>query len=186
MSLRNPFAPSLSSWCRFWASTPSSRRRSPLMCRLQSCETSWPLISMACQQVRPGSWAPVQSAYWRGSKNPMTVSEPEVLLLVFVLSTKSAVYRLCFLPFAQTTKLTNSKGSQTCDNNLDLWSEKTTKTLGPKPQQNTDTKYQSPRRWRVPFFKMGIQPSNEMPNWNWWSHHVQPVLHKKDRAQLGY
>lgn len=66
MSLRNPFAPSLSSWCRFWASTPSSRRRSPLMCRLQSCETSWPLISMACQQVRPGSWAPVQSAYWRG------------------------------------------------------------------------------------------------------------------------
>lgn len=66
MSLRNPFAPSLSSWCRFWASTPSSRRRSPLMCRLQSCETSWPLISMACQQVRPGSWAPVQSAYCRG------------------------------------------------------------------------------------------------------------------------
>ena len=66
MSLRNPFAPSLSSWCRSWASTPSSRRRSPLMCRLQSCETSWPLISMACQQVRPGSWAPVQSAYWRG------------------------------------------------------------------------------------------------------------------------
>lgn len=44
-----------------------------------------------------------------------------------------------FLPFAQTTKLTNSKGSQTCDNNLDLWSEKT----------NTWTKTSTKYRYQI-------------------------------------
>lgn len=156
MSLRNPFAPSLSSWCRFWASTPSSRRRSPLMCRLQSWVGGlgerlhekfhlpydlplrrvdrlyqW-LASKSVLEVGLLFKVPTEEGYI----NPMTACEPEVLLLVFVLSTKSAVYRLCFYTICPNNKVDKLKrlpnlwqqlGSLIWKNNKNSWTKTPTK-----------------------------------------------------------